>query len=102
MDTAREAARAVNRNDRPVLLTTGSKELGIFLDGVRDPGRIFARVLPDSRVLAACEALGMPGSHVIAMQGPFSVEMNCALIRMTGAGWLVTKESGRPGLIEWW
>ena len=97
VDTAREAARAVNRNDRPVLLTTGSKELGIFLDGVRDPGRIFARVLPDSRVLAACEALGMPGSRVIAMQGPFSVEMNCALIRMTGAGWLVTKDSGRPG-----
>lgn len=97
VDTAQEAARAVNRNDRPVLLTTGSKELGIFLDEVRDPGRIFARVLPDSRVLAACEALGMPGSHVIAMQGPFSVEMNCALIRMTGAGWLVTKDSGRPG-----
>ncbi|MCI8742769.1 MAG: precorrin-6y C5,15-methyltransferase (decarboxylating) subunit CbiE [Lachnospiraceae bacterium] len=97
VDTAREAARAVNRNDRPVLLTTGSKELGIFLDGVRDPGRIFARVLPDSRVLAACEALGMQGSHVIAMQGPFSVEMNCALIRMTGAGWLVTKESGKRG-----
>ncbi len=31
------------------------------------------------------------------MQGPFSVEMNCALLRLTRAGWLVTKESGHAG-----
>lgn len=97
VDTAREAAGILNQDEQPVLLTTGSKELGIFLSQVKNPGRIFARVLPDSRVLGTCEALGIAGSHVIAMQGPFSVEMNCALIRMAGAGWLVTKDSGKPG-----
>lgn len=101
VDTAREAAGILNQDEQPVLLTTGSKELGIFLSQVKNPGRIFARVLPDSRVLGTCEALGITGSHIIAMQGPFSVEMNCALIRMTGAGWLVTKDSGKPsGYLE--
>ncbi len=97
VSTAGEAARILNRDNQPVLLTTGSKELDVFLSGLKAPERIYARILPDSRGMAACEALGMQRSHVIAMQGPFSVEMNCALIRMTGAGWLVTKESGKRG-----
>lgn len=34
---------------------------------------------------------------MIAMQGPFSLEMNIATMRMTGANYLVTKESGHAG-----
>ncbi len=59
--------------------------------------RTLARVLPDSRVLEHCEALGIRGKHLIAMQGPFSAELNEAMLRQTGAGWLVTKESGGRG-----
>ncbi|MEI3167671.1 MAG: precorrin-6A/cobalt-precorrin-6A reductase [Lachnospiraceae bacterium] len=58
---------------------------------------MFARVLPDSQVLKKCEDLGLHGAHIIAMQGPFSVELNCALLRTVQAGWLVTKEAGKRG-----
>ena len=35
--------------------------------------------------------------HLIAMQGPFSKEMNVATIHQTGAKYFVTKESGKAG-----
>lgn len=96
-DTVEEAAERLQADDRPVLLTTGSKELKKFaaVSGLSD--RLYARVLPDSRVLAECEALGITGRHLIAMQGPFSAEMNRALIHSVCAAWLVTKESGKQG-----
>lgn len=95
--SAAEAAAVLAEDTSPVLLTTGSKELGVFAAKERLRGRIYARVLPDSRVVASCEQLGISGAHLIAMQGPFSEEMNKALLHATGAKWLVTKESGSRG-----
>jgi len=95
--TAKEAARLLCADSAPVLLTTGSKELAVFAGEPCLEGRLYARVLPDAEVLAACARLGVRGRHLIAMQGPFSEEMNCALLRHVGAGWLVTKESGARG-----
>ena len=95
--TPEEARDILAADDRPVLLATGSKELPVFLEAPHLRERIYARVLPDSRVLAECERQGLKGRQVIAMQGPFSEEMNCAMIRSVGAGWLVTKESGSRG-----
>lgn len=100
VDTVEQAAKLLRLDQEPVLLTTGSKELALFTEKPGLKGRIYARVLPDSGVLALCEQLGISGKHLIAMQGPFSQEMNCALIHMTGAGWLVTKESGGRGGFE--
>lgn len=92
-----EAVRILSGDKEAVLLTTGSKELADFcvLPGFAE--RIYARVLPDSGVLAQCEAAGIRGKHLIAMQGPFSAEMNEAMLRQIQAGWLVTKESGGAG-----
>ena len=97
-----EAAAALLERDRePVLLTTGSKELEVFAKKKYLKGRIYARVLPSSTVLDKCGALGIGGSHLIAMQGPFSEELNRAILRQIGARWLVTKESGdRGGFLE--
>ncbi|MCD8222213.1 MAG: precorrin-6A reductase [Clostridiales bacterium] len=92
-----EAVQILGQENGAVFVTTGSKELREF---TRYPGlkeRIFARVLPDSRVLADCEELGIRGKHLIAMQGPFSTEINLAMLRMTNAKWMVTKESGING-----
>ena len=44
--------------------------------------------------------LGFEGRHLIAMQGPFSVEMNLALLKQTESVWFVTKESGAAGGFE--
>lgn len=100
VDTAAEAAKVLEEDRRAVLLTTGSKELEAFASVPELRGRIYARVLPDSKVLASCESLGIRGRQLIAMQGPFSVEMNEALLRAVDAGWLVTKESGTSGGFE--
>ncbi len=97
---AREAARVLAESEGSVLLTTGSKELGAF-SGLKDfKERVWARVLPSEASLAACAEAGLPPAHVIAMQGPFSEEMNEALLRMCGASVLVTKDGGRAGGFE--
>ena len=97
VDSLADAVNCLKQDDRPVLLTTGSKELEVFALDPACRDRIYARVLPDSQVLKKCEELGIRGAHVIAMQGPFSTELNCALLRTVRAGWLVTKEAGKRG-----
>ena len=44
--------------------------------------------------------LGFDGKHLIAMQGPFSKELNVAMLRQTEADYFVTKESGKTGGFE--
>ncbi len=94
---AGEAARYLSERPGKVFLATGSKELEAFasMDGFRD--RVYARILPLPDMIQKAARLGLSGSHIIAMQGPFSQEMNEAMFRQTEARYLVTKESGREG-----
>ncbi len=94
---AAEAVEYLRQDDRPILLTTGSKELAEFSSLPNFSERVYARVLPQPNAISACEKAGLSGRHIIAMQGPFPADMNLALINMVGAGWLVTKESGERG-----
>lgn len=96
-DSIDEAIAVLEQDDRPVLVTTGSKELKKYQALKNFKERIYARVLPSHDGIGACEAIGLPGSHIIAMQGPFSRQLNEALLQQTAAGWLVTKESGSHG-----
>lgn len=80
-----------------VLLTTGSKELDLYTVIPRYQERLFPRVLPTADVIAKCTALGFSGASILAMQGPFSHEMNVALLKKTGAEILVTKDTGKSG-----
>ncbi len=80
-----------------VLLTTGSKELDFYTAVPEYQQRLFPRVLPTADVIAKCTELGFPGASIIAMQGPFSHEMNVALLQKTGAQILVTKDTGKSG-----
>lgn len=95
--SAEEAAEFLRGTTGNVLLTTGSKELPAFVqvEGYRE--RFYARVLPLPDVVLQCAALGFDAGHLIGMQGPFSREMNTALLREIGARWMVTKESGKRG-----
>lgn len=85
------------RNPGKVLLTTGSKELDAYTAVPDYQNRLYPRVLPTAEVLAKCTALGFPGASILAMQGPFSHEMNVALFHKTGAEILVTKDTGKSG-----
>ncbi len=95
--TMEEAARYLRNKEGNIFLTTGSKQLGDFVKICQDTDRIFARVLPSMESLALCEKAGLTGKHVIAMQGPFSKEMNVEMIKQVQASYMVTKETGLVG-----
>jgi len=97
VSSCEEAARFINEAGGNVLLTVGSKELNKFTGITGYKKRLFARVLPLPEVISRCAELGFDAGHIIAMQGPFSQEMNEALIKMTNASILVTKDGGPAG-----
>ena len=92
-----EAVCYLNGTEGNILLTTGSKELSAFskLSGFSE--RCYARVLPMEDSLMLCREAGLAPSHIIAMQGPFSVGMNAATIKAVNAAFVVTKQSGKAG-----
>ena len=95
MESASDAAAYLAQREGNILLTTGAKELPAFSE--LDPNRLFPRVLPSHESLSACEAAGIPHRNIIAMQGPFSREMNEAILRQFSVSWLVTKDGGEAG-----
>ena len=96
-ENVEDCAEALKHTQGNILLTTGTKELSAFCvdEGLRE--RIYARVLPGEESIRICEKCGICGKHIIAMQGPFSEELNVALIRQFDIKYLVTKQSGRTG-----
>ena len=93
-----EAAAMAFALGRPVLLTTGSRNLAPYAEAARRTGVPLAvRVLDAPESLAACRTAGIPEERIIAGRGPFSVEENLTAIRRFGIGVIVTKESGRAG-----
>lgn len=80
-----------------ILLTTGSKELHLFSSLPEFDSRVYARVLPMEHSLALCREAGLKSAHILAMQGPFSRELNVAMLHSVGAEYLVTKDGGDPG-----
>ena len=96
--SAEEAAALIASRSGKVLLTTGSNDLPLYVRTVGDfKERLYARILPIASSVSAAADLGIPMNHVIAMKGPFSKELNCALIREFGIDLLVTKASGTSG-----
>ena len=92
---AAQAAEYLQATAGNILLTTGAKELPAF--AALPPERLYVRVLPSHEGLSACEAAGVPHRNILAMQGPFSEELNAALLRQYEIRWLVTKDGGAAG-----
>lgn len=91
------AAELVCAMPGPALLTTGSKELGPFTSVPDFARRLYVRVLPSVEVIRSCLSLGFAPGRIIAMQGPFSKELNLALLRQFSIRTLVTKDGGKEG-----
>lgn len=96
-ENAAQAAQKLGEIPGNVLLTTGSKELSVFGALPDFAQRCYARVLPVEESIHACREAGLPASHIYAMQGPFSLEMNLAQLHSCNASVLVTKEAGAKG-----
>ena len=92
-----EAAEKLKAIPGNILLTTGSKELEIFCQEPSVKQRLYVRVLPAEDSIRKCRQLGILPSRIIAMQGPFSSDLNIALIHQFQIRVLVTKNSGTTG-----
>ncbi|HKM09506.1 MAG TPA: precorrin-6A reductase [Candidatus Methanomethylophilaceae archaeon] len=98
-DTA-SAAEHLKGTDGNVLVTTGSNELAEFTSVPDYKNRIFARVLSLPSVVEKCSELGFQGRNLICMEGPFTEELNYAMMKQIDARYLVTKDSGTAGGFE--
>jgi precorrin-6A/cobalt-precorrin-6A reductase len=97
-----EAAELSAQHKGVVMLTTGSKTLHIFAEkliGLPDV-TLVARMLPRKDNMEKCEQLGIEQKNIVAMQGPFSKELNIALYKQYGVTLMVTKESGKVGSVD--
>ena len=99
-ETADECAKALYEVDGNIFLTTGSKELSVFCEDERIRKRLTVRVLPGLESLEICEKNGLLGRQIVAMQGPFSYDMNLLMLKQFNISCMVTKQSGRLGGFE--
>lgn len=83
-----------DKNEK-VLIATGSKELYKYKE--LEVKNLYPRVLANMIGIKACEDIGIPSSNIIAMQGPFDIDTNVALLKKYACKYLITKESGDIG-----
>ncbi len=93
-----EACSFLLLKEGKVLLAIGSNNIQAFKKIPKD--RIYIRVLPTSKVLEKCESLGFTPKNIIAMQGPFSYEMNRTIFQDYDIKYMVTKDSGTSGGVQ--
>ncbi len=98
--SVQEAAEYLKKTTGNILIATGSKELHLYTEIENYRERCFARVLSTEPAVRESVRLGFEGSHLFAMQGPFTPELNLALLRQTKAAYFVTKETGKAGGFE--
>ncbi len=97
VDDTKGAVAYLNGTEGNVLLTVGSKELSAYTAVPDWQTRLYARVLPLRASLEQADELGFSGSRLICMQGPFTQEINEAMLRMLHIRYLVTKDTGAAG-----
>ena len=100
VESVEAAVNFLKKTEGSIFVTTGSKELAKFTALPDYQNRVYARVLATPEVVTQCTEAGFTGPHLICMQGPFSKELNLAMLRSIGAAWMVTKEAGRAGGFE--
>ena len=100
VENMEEAINYFKKRKGSVLVTTGSKELHLVKSLENYEELCYVRVLPIISSLQKATELGFRGSHIIAMEGPFSLELNKVILKETGVQYLLTKESGSTGGLE--
>lgn len=92
------ADQAVKLAEQNIFLATGVKTLSTFVAAARPAGKkLTVRIIPDPEGLRRCLELGIEPGDIVAMQGPFSTDLNKQLLIHYRADVLITKESGTIG-----
>lgn len=101
VETYEEAALEAKKRGGTIMLTTGSKTLATFTKHLLNEDiKLYARMLPNVENMEKCADLGVPQKNIIAIQGPFTKELNHALYRQYGVTLMITKESGQVGSMD--
>ena len=92
-----EAVSWCSRSDRKrILLTTGFSAAEKFVK-LKDEKEIFVRILPVPSHIEQCVSMGIKPSNILALQGPFSIELNTAIYNQYKIDVVITKDSGKTG-----
>lgn len=96
-----EAAELAMTLGECIFLTTGSNRLELFSKESRKSGkRIIPRVLPADYSIEICNKCNITPKDIVAIQGPFSKELNKELYKKYDADVVVMKNSGTLGGTE--
>lgn len=79
-----------------VFFTTGINSIADF-EPIKGKNRFVYRILPSLTSFKAIERLNLDLQNIVAMHGPFSIEMNIALFRQFKADYVVFKNAGKSG-----
>ncbi len=98
-DTMGDFAAFIDRKDGNILLTTGTNTLDEYCLHVSHQTleRTYVRIIPSKESVDKVLSCGIESSHIIAMQGPFTYEMNRALLEQYKIRHMLTKDSGSAG-----
>lgn len=102
VDSYQQAAQLALQKCGTIMLTTGSKTLKTFTDVLhgQEGIRVIARMLPNIENMEKCQELGIAQRDIVAIQGPFTKELNTALYKQYGVTVMITKESGKVGSVD--
>lgn len=93
LDSLLEAIEKIEGN---ILSTLGSNSLERIC-GLKNKENIYFRILPKWDIIKKSEELGVLAKNIIAMQGPFTLDMNLAIIKQFDIKCIVSKKSGNIG-----
>lgn len=79
-----------------ILLTIGANNLEGFTKNLSKE-RLFARVLPMSKIIAKCESYGLTPKNILGLQGPFSQSYNEVMMDTYNIKFLVSKATAKTG-----
>ena len=98
VEAANLAGKLAKEKNNHVYLTTGSKTMHIFAksEALQDC-EVWTRILPTAEVLQMMEDLNVSPKRIVAVQGPFSYDMNRIMFHDTKASVVVMKNSGLVG-----
>jgi len=91
-----------NNRDLLVMLATGGKSLELYSQKFSGSAgiEIVARLLPSVENLELCKRCNIPAKNIVAIQGPFSRELNREIFLKYKINVLISKESGQEGSTE--
>ena len=96
VDSFAECLQYLNGISGTVFFTTGSNQVKQF-EAAKGKNRFVYRVLPTPESTEECRKAGIALKDVVAALGPFSIDLNKAMFRDVGAGYVIMKNSGKRG-----